>query len=52
MRGSLSDELAAQVPPLAQGLIEPHVEALIKATGIDFRTGGNRIVYAPVPTSC
>jgi antirestriction protein ArdC len=28
-------------------LIEPTVEALIKATGIDFRTGGNRAFYAP-----
>ncbi len=29
-------------------MIEPQVEALIKATGIDFRIGGNRAFYAPV----
>jgi antirestriction protein ArdC len=28
-------------------MIEPTVEALIKATGIDFRIGGNRAFYAP-----
>ena len=30
------------------GLIEPQVEALIKATGIDFRIGGGRAFYIPV----
>jgi antirestriction protein ArdC len=30
-------------------LIEPQVEALIRATGIDFRIGGNRAFYAPGP---
>ena len=35
------------VPPPAPGLIEPRVEALIKATGIDFRIGGNRAFYMP-----
>ena len=29
------------------GLIEPTVEALIKATGIDFRIGGSRAFYMP-----
>ena len=29
------------------GLIEPKVEALIKATGIDFRIGGSRAFYIP-----
>jgi antirestriction protein ArdC len=29
------------------GLIEPQVEALIGATGIDFRIGGNRAFYVP-----
>ena len=29
------------------GLIEPKVEALIKATGIDFRIGGSRAFYMP-----
>jgi antirestriction protein ArdC len=35
---------AAQPPP--PGSIEPRVEALIKATGIDFRIGGNRAYYS------
>ena len=34
-------------PPPLPGLIEPRVEALIKATGIDFRIGGNRALYGP-----
>ncbi len=38
--------VAAPLPK--PGLIEPKVEALIKATGIDFRIGGNRAFYAPV----
>ena len=29
------------------GLIEPRVEGLIKATGIDFRIGGNRAFSVP-----
>ena len=29
------------------GLIEPTVEALIKATGVDFRIGGSRAFYMP-----
>ncbi|MET3970880.1 zincin-like metallopeptidase domain-containing protein [Bradyrhizobium sp. S3.9.1] len=45
----LSDELTTQAPSPALGLIEPRVEALIKATGIDFRIGGNRAFYAPGP---
>ncbi len=36
---------APPVPEAAQ--IEPKVEALIKATGIDFRIGGNRAFYSP-----
>jgi antirestriction protein ArdC len=35
----------AASPP--RGLIEPQVEALIRATGIDFRIGGDRAFYAP-----
>jgi antirestriction protein ArdC len=46
------DELPAQIatvtPPPPPGMIEPQVEALIKATGIDFRIGGNRAFYMPV----
>jgi antirestriction protein ArdC len=44
----LPENLAATVPPLEPGLIEPKVEALIKATGIDFRIGGERAFYMPV----
>jgi len=36
----LPEDLAVVAPPPAPGLIEPEVEALIKATGIDFRIGG------------
>jgi antirestriction protein ArdC len=45
----LPQDLTARVPPPAPGLIEPRVEALIKATGIDLRIGGNRAFYAPGP---
>lgn len=37
----------AVAPPPPTGLIEPRVEALIGATGIDFRIGGNRAFYMP-----
>src|SRR6202795_2530609 len=47
----LPDEIATTVPPPPPGLIEPTVEALIKATGITFRIGGNRAFYAPVEDS-
>ncbi|MDA9497985.1 ArdC family protein [Bradyrhizobium sp. CCBAU 11357] len=43
----LPHEVATAAPPPPQGLIEPRVEELIKATGIDFRIGGNRAFYAP-----
>jgi antirestriction protein ArdC len=43
----LSHELAIAPPAPEPGLIEPTVEALIKATEIDFRIGGNRAFYAP-----
>ena len=43
----LPDDIAAAAPPPLPGLIEPTVEALIKATGIDFRIGGNRAFYVP-----
>ncbi|WP_434721279.1 ArdC family protein [Mesorhizobium sp. RIZ17] len=43
----LPDEIAAFAPPPATGLIEPGVAALIEATGIEFRIGGNRAYYAP-----
>ncbi|MET4245674.1 antirestriction protein ArdC [Bradyrhizobium sp. JR18.2] len=40
-------EIATTAPPPPPGLIEPQVEYLIKATGIDFRIGGNRAFYLP-----
>ena len=43
----LPDEIATAAPPPPPGTIEPRVEALIKATGIDFRIGGNRAFYVP-----
>jgi antirestriction protein ArdC len=43
----LPDDMATAAPPPPPGTIEPRVEALIKATGIDFRIGGNRAFYNP-----
>jgi antirestriction protein ArdC len=43
----LPDAVATAAPPPPPALIEPVVEALIKATGIDFRIGGNRAFYMP-----
>ncbi len=43
----LPDGLAVAAPAPEPGLIEPRVEALIKATGIDFRIGGDRAFYVP-----
>ena len=43
----LPAEIATVAPPPPPGIIEPQVEALIKATGIDFRIGGNRAYYIP-----
>ena len=44
---NLPDEIATAAPPPPPGTIEPRVEALIKASGIDFRIGGNRAFYMP-----
>ncbi|MGJ8530797.1 MAG: ArdC family protein [Alphaproteobacteria bacterium] len=44
---NLPEEVAVAAPPPEPGLIEPKAEALIKATGIDVRIGGNRAYYAP-----
>lgn len=44
---NLPEDVAAAAPPVPTGLIEPRVEALIAATGIDFRIGGNRAFYVP-----
>jgi len=43
----LPENLVVAAPPPEPGLIEPRVEALIKATGIDFRIGGSRAFYMP-----
>jgi antirestriction protein ArdC len=43
----LPEDVAIIAPPPLPGLIEPRVDALIKATSIDFRIGGNRAFYVP-----
>ncbi|BAV65470.1 ArdC family protein [Sphingobium cloacae] len=43
----LPEGVATVAPPPPRGLIEPQVEALIRATGIDFRIGGDRAFYVP-----
>ena len=43
----LPEEIAVEAPPPPPGMIEPRVEALIRATGIDFRIGGDRAFYVP-----
>lgn len=43
----LPEDIAVEAPPPPPGLIEPRVEALIAASGIDFRIGGNRAFYVP-----
>jgi antirestriction protein ArdC len=44
---NLPDEVAIMTPSPALHLVEPRVEALIRATGIDFRIGGNSAFYMP-----
>lgn len=43
----LPDEYYVPVPPIAEGLIVPEAEALIAATGADFRVGGVSAYYSP-----
>src|SRR5712691_7421122 len=43
----LPENLVVAAPLPEPGMIEPRVEALIKATGIDFRIGGGRAFYMP-----
>lgn len=43
----LPADVATTAPMPLPGMIEPQVEALIKATGIDFRIGGDRAFYMP-----
>lgn len=42
----LPDDIATAAPPPPAGLIEPTVDALITASGIPFRIGGDRAFYA------
>ena len=44
----LPEDVANVAPPPQQGLIEPQAEALIAATGAEFRIGGARAFYSPV----
>ncbi|PVE22725.1 antirestriction protein ArdC [Microvirga sp. KLBC 81] len=44
---NLPEDITIVAPPPPPGLIEPKVEALIRATGIDFRIGGNQAFYVP-----
>ena len=41
----LPDEVATLAPPPPQGMILPEVEALIRASGVDLRIGGERAYY-------
>jgi antirestriction protein ArdC len=41
----LPEDVAANAPPVATGLILPQVEELIRATGADVRIGGDRAYY-------
>jgi antirestriction protein ArdC len=43
----LPEDITIVAPPPPPGLIEPRVKALIQATGIDFRIGGDRAFYVP-----
>jgi antirestriction protein ArdC len=44
---ALPEEIATASPPPPEGLILPQAEALIAATGADFRIGGARAFYHP-----
>jgi antirestriction protein ArdC len=44
-RENLPPELMSAPAPVPEGLILPQAEALIRATGIDFRIGGDRAYY-------
>ncbi|WP_418459322.1 ArdC family protein [Brucella intermedia] len=43
----LPDDIIVAAPLPPPGLIEPTVDALIKATAVDFRIGGDRAFYMP-----
>ena len=44
---NLPNELTRSAAPAPEGLILPQAEALITATGADFRIGGERAFYSP-----
>jgi antirestriction protein ArdC len=44
---NLPEALTTAPPPIPNGLILPHAEALIAATGADFRIGGEHAFYSP-----
>jgi antirestriction protein ArdC len=43
----LPEEMMAMAPPVETDLVLPQAEALIRATGVDFRIGGERAFYDP-----
>ena len=43
----LPEDIASAPAPIPEGLILPQVDALIVATGADFRIGGDRAFYIP-----
>ncbi len=43
----LPDEMMAMAPPVETDLVLPQAEALIRATGVDFRISGERAFYNP-----
>jgi antirestriction protein ArdC len=45
---NLPEALATAPVPVPEGLILPHAEALIAASGADFRIGGERAFYSPI----
>ena len=45
---NLPEGLVTAPVPVPEGLILPHAEALIAATGADFRIGGERAFYSPI----
>lgn len=47
LRPEALNALAMQAAPLPEREIVPHAEALIRATGADFRIGGDKAYYAP-----
>jgi antirestriction protein ArdC len=45
---NLPPDLANATEPVPEGLILPHAEGLIAATGADFRVGGDRAFYSTI----